>query len=184
MITGSLQTRSGNTTRVTVTSDLTGAIYFHWYMDGAYLGFTTSPFRDFVLERNEMVRIEVLDTNDVNFDPVANAPGGYPARRTLVWTRSLDAGIYQYRVEQRKDGGAWVELGYVLDDPAKWLFRFLTPRLDDLALYEWRVVPMDLPGNDGTAVALQAEKVVRTPDAPRFTITLDDTTEVLFEEAA
>jgi len=185
VILSSTQTRSGTTTLVTVVSSLTGTVYYHWYMDGAYLGFTTTPSRSFTVERDEQVSIDVLDTNDVDFDPVANAPAGYPARRTLVWTRSVDASVYQYRIEQRQDGGAWETLGYALDDASKWLFRYLTPRLDDLSEYEWRVIPMDLPGNDGTAISLGVERIVRTPDAPEFTATFDEgSTEVLFAEVA
>lgn len=183
MITSTSQIRIGFKTVVTAVSSLSGVVYYFWYLDGAYMGFTTSASYSFVLKPGEQSVIDVLDSNDPDFDPVTNAPAGYPARRTLVWTRSIDADVHQYRVEQRKDAGAWVELGYVYDDPAQWLFRLLSPRLDDLAEYEWRVVPMDLAGNDGTPVALGAEKIVRRPDAPNFTAELQPSTEILFEAA-
>ena len=42
-ITGYSQVRSGNVTTVTAASDLTGTVYFNWYVDGAFVSVTTAP---------------------------------------------------------------------------------------------------------------------------------------------
>lgn len=170
MITNYSSTSSAGVTTITVTSSLTGTIYFHWYMDGEYLGMTLNPRRTIFLDGSDQGRVTVLDTNSSTFDPIANAPAGYSAKRTLTFTRSVGNNVGKYRIEQQRAAGAWMVLGYVAHDPRRWAYTFLTPRLDDLTSYAWRVVTMDLAGNDGTTVSLGAELIVRSPDAPRFGI--------------
>lgn len=182
-ITAYSQTYVAGVTTVTVTSSLAGTVYFHWYADGTYLGATEGPSRSFFVEEGEQLRVEVVDTTDADFDPVAGAPAAYPARRTLWWCRSIDADVDHYRIEEQVDGGDWSTIGLVPHDDATWQYELVTERLDDLADYAWRVVPVDRAGNDGTAIALRTERVVRTPDAPDFTATFDpDTTRVTFTE--
>jgi len=168
--------------QATVTSSLTGTVYFHWYLDGLYQGVTTSPTRGFVLD-DEQTRVEVVDTNDVNHDPYAAPPDAYPARRTVWWVRSLDADCDHYRVEQKEGAGAWESIGTVEHDPAKWSHDLVTDRLTDLTDYEWRVIPVSAVGNDGGPIELAVERIVRTPDAPGFTIAYDaDTDKVTLTE--
>jgi len=95
-ITSETATREGGSTTVTVTSDLTAPVYFFWYVDGAYIGRTTIGRRGFALEPDDQARIDVLDSNDPDFDAIANAPNGFPARRTLVWNRSIDTETNHY----------------------------------------------------------------------------------------
>lgn len=169
---------------VTVTSDLSDTIYYHWYADGSWLGVTLDARFTVALEADEQVEIVAHDTNDAAYDPVANAPAGWPARRTLFWTASASADISSYKIERRKDAGDWTEIGSVSDD-GSWDYRFLTARLVDLSSYEWRVTPVDLAGNEGTAKALDAMKIVRRPDSPDFAIAYDSGTQkVTFSEAA
>ena len=183
-ITSYSQQRLGNATVVTVVSGLSGTIYYHWYLDGSLVASTEVPTWTFFVEAAEQLRVEVKDTNDPDYDTVANAPAGYPARRTLEWVRSLDTTTDRYRIEQRLDAGSWTTIGLMPVDSTAWTYRWLTPRLTDLGSYEWRVVPQDAAGNDGTALALDAETVVRTPDAPDFTATFDSgTTKVTFAAA-
>lgn len=177
------QMRTRNLTEVTVVSSLSGVVYYHWYMDGAYLGYTNTPSRAFMLGSLDQSRIDILDTDDPDFDAVANAPSGFPARRTLVFVRSMDVRISSYRVEQRRATDAWIEIALINDDPARWTYEFLSPRLDDLTSYAWRVIPIDDAGNDGTAVSLGGELIVRTPDSPDFSAALQVSTHVLFAAA-
>ena len=166
-ITSITQNRSGQTTTITVVSNLTGPS-FYWYLDGAYVGKTTSPSKTFNIDPGSQAVVSILDSNSPTFDPIANAPTIYPARRTLVWTRSTDAHISRYQVQQQVNGGAWTTLGYINDDGRSWTFSYMTPRLTDLASYVWRVIPLDAAGNAGTPIALAAETIVRAPDAPGF----------------
>ena len=183
-ITAYTMTRFGTTTTVEVTSDLSGTIFYHWYADGAYLGMTTTPARTFALEYDEMIRVECQDTTDADYDPIANAPDGWPARRSIFWTRSTDTDAAGYRVEQKAGAGDWTEIGRIHQNATAWSFAVLSPRLTDLTVYQWRVVPMDAAGNDGTPITLDAETVVRTPDAPDFEFTYDEDTDQITFAAA
>lgn len=172
-------------TTVTVTSDLSGTIYYHWYIDGSYLGMTTGTSKTFQLEPGDQQKLEVLDTNSTTFDTVANAPDGYPAKRTIYWIRSTDTSTVSYRVEQKKDSDAWETIGITPVEAGRWAYELSTPRLVDLASYQWRVYPIDAAGNDGTAVTIDSQTVVRTPDALDFAISFDGgTTKVTFSAAA
>jgi len=182
-ITGYQLTRLGEVTTVTVTSDLAGTIYYHWYCDGCYVGGGRSATRSFYLGLSDQTRVEVIDTNDAAFDPVTGAPAGWPARRTLWWVRSTAADVARYRVEQKKAAGEWSTLAIVHDRPDTWDYAVITDRLDDLSDYTWQVVPIDAAGNDGTPITIGPERIVRTPDAPNFQITFDaGTTKVTFSE--
>ena len=184
-ITSIEQSRNGNVTTVVATSGLAGDVRFYWYLDAAFVASTVSGTKSFVLERDDQARVDVLDSIDPAFDPVANAPVGYPARRSVSWVRSLDDDVGSYRVDQRQDGGSWTAIGSVPHEANRWSYSVLSPRLVDLDGYEWRVVPVDLSGNDGTALSLGSAVVVRTPDAPRFTVSFDDATaRVTFTEVA
>jgi hypothetical protein len=159
-------TRVGNTTVVTVSSTLSGDVYFYWFVDGMFVGVSDANSRGFTLDDGDRSRIEVVDSNDAELDPAAIAPAGYPARKTLFWVRSL-GNVDHYRIDQQKNGGDWSEVGNVTADD-RWSYSFLSARLDDLASYSWRIVPVDPTGNDGNALTIDPETIVRTPDAPAF----------------
>lgn len=183
-ITSITQTRHGVQTIVTAASDLAGTVYLHWYLDGVLVASGTSTRRAFTVVAGDRIRVDVVDTTDPNFDPIANAPAGYAARRRLWWLTSLDADVLHYRVEQQKDGGTWSTVATVPHD-GRWAYTLVTARLVDLASYAWRIVPVDRAGNDGTILTIGPQTIVRTPDAPNFTATFDPaTTKVTFASAA
>lgn len=176
---------SGNEVTVEVTSTLSGTVYFHWYLDGIWQGRTLSGRRMFYLDAGDQARVDVLDTNDAQFDAVANAPTQYPARRLIWWVRSLAADVDHYRVEQKKAGGSWEAVAIVSHREDRWDYSVISERLDDLTQYTWRVVPVDVAGNDGDPVTIGPEQIVRRPDAPNFEITYDSgTRKITFSEAA
>lgn len=153
-------------------------------MDGAYIATTLTPIKSFRLEAGDQVRIDVLDTNAPNFDVIANAPAGYSARRSVWWVRALDADVDYYRVEEREAPGDWAVIGMVPNTISAWTFSLLSSRLTDLATCWWRVRSVDRAGNVLSALTLSAETIVRTPDAPDFTVTFDEgTTKVTFAAA-
>lgn len=183
MITGYTTTRTGTVTLVTVTSDLTGTIWYHWYLDGAWIGYTLSGARTFAPAPGERIRVDVVDTNDPDFDALAAPPAGYPARRTLWWVRSVAAGVARYRIQQKKGAGSWVTIAEIPATDA-WHYQHTTDRLDDLASYTWRITPLDSVGNGGTALEFGPETIVRVPDAPDFTIAWDaDDMTITFDAA-
>lgn len=173
MITAYTQHRFGPLVEITVTSDLSGQIWYHWYVDGQYVGVTVGPARTIYLSGDEQARVVVVDTTDAGFDPYAAPPDRYPPRRLLWWLRSLDSDVARYRAEQKKGAGDWETVGIVHHDANRWSYQLLTGRLDDLSDYQFRVVPIDRAGNDGTPIALDAERIVRIPDAPDFEITFN-----------
>ncbi len=166
-------TRIGNITTVTVVTILSAPVYYWWYVDGAFVDMTRSNSHSFYVETGDQVRIDVIDNNDPNFDPYANAPAGYPSRRTIWWVRSLSTDVAYYRIAENKDAAGWSQVATVYADDRAWTYSYLTDRLDDLASYQWRVVPVDTLGNDGAVLARDAETIVRTPDSPNFSATFD-----------
>jgi len=149
---------------------------FHWYLDGAYLGPTDSPERAFVLGDRDQARVEVVDSTDPSFDPIANAPEAYPARRTVEFVRSLDTSVARY-IAKTQDFTDIVETIFA-DVPSSgaWSYRVMTRRLPDLNEIAEVVVPVDAAGNLGTSQTTQVKKNVRRPDAPNFTISYDSGT--------
>lgn len=173
-ITSYSQQRSGSVTTITVVSSLTGLIYYHWYVDGAYVATTTVPRYTITLEDGDQVRLETLDTNDSEFDPLSNAPDGYSARKSLWWTRSESLDAVHYRVIQVRPqfGGEQTIIAEMDALADQWSFSLLTPRLNDGQIYNWWVYPFDAAGNQGTRIELNPQAaVLRTPDAPRFSAT-------------
>lgn len=169
--------RHGNVSRVTVASDLVGAVLYHWYLDGAYLGMTTSPSRSVYVPAGEQARIEVLDTLDPDWDPIVGAPAGYPPKRTLWWLRSQSTDVGSYRVEQCVVGEAWGTVAIVQHQPGQWSYQVASARLTDLTYYQWRIVGIDVLGNEATGITHMARRVVRTPDAPAFAIAYNPATQ-------
>lgn len=167
-ITGYSTERIGNTVVVTVTSDLTEPIYYHWYKDGAYVAMTAAPQRSFYVDFGEQLNIVAVDTEDPDFDPLAAPPDGWPARRTIWWIRSVDESTVRYDVAQSYNDPE-VLLGEIIASvPATgaWAYAVLTPPLNDLYTYFWTITPYDAAGNAGDEVTLSEEVVVRRPDAP------------------
>jgi hypothetical protein len=184
MITSTTAARFNGLTTVTVTSSLSAPVYYHWFVGGQHAATTRDvPEYTFRIPPGEQARIDCVDTNDADADPADLAPADQaPATRTLFWVRSLSADTDYYRVEQQTDGGDWELLGTV--PHGAWSYEYRTGRLDDLTDYAWRVVPVDRAGNHGTPVATETEYVVRTPDAPSFTVAWSDVTgRVTYSEA-
>jgi hypothetical protein len=175
--------RIGETTEITVATGLADVAWYCWYVDGAYVGKTTGPTKTFQLAEGEQLRLEVIPTDDPDFDPIQNAPSGYPARRTLWWVRSLAVGAASYRVDQQEGAEEWETLALVPQETGKWDFSVTTDRLADLTAYTWRIVALDAAGNESNSLTIGPETIVRTPDAPNFSAAFDsDTQTVEFAE--
>lgn len=179
------QRRDGNVSTVTATTNLTGNIWYHWYVDGVFRARTTSAQFTFIIASGQQSRIDCIPSNDPGFDAVAHEPDIPAAVVTLWWIRSTDTDVKEYNVEQQKDGGDWSTIATIPYQPSTWDYRIDSPRLDDLADYAWRVSPVDVAGNEGTVVTLDARTIVRVPNSPDFDIAFNEgTTKVTFSEAA
>lgn len=158
--------------QVTATSDLSAPTFF-WYRDGVYFDRTAGPSVMVHLEEGEAADVVAVDTETPDsFDVDANAPTAYPARRTLWWTRSPDSDVAFHRVKQQKASGGYSTVAEVPVGDS-WDHVALTPRLDDLSAYDWQIIPVDEAGNEGTALALGPETIVRTPDSVSFDASFD-----------
>ena len=171
--------RIGEVTEVTVSTSMADVLSYHWYLDGAWVGKTSGPTKSFMLGESEQLRLTAVPTTDPDFDPIAHAPAGWPGRRTLWWVRSIETDVATYRVEQQAAGGAWETLAEIPQNPGQWDFSFVTDRLDDLTEYTWRITPIDAAGNEGDPITVGPENIVRTPDAPKFTIEFDEQTQTV-----
>lgn len=182
-ITAVSQVRQGNVITMTAVSDIS-PVEFHWYIDGAYYDSSRHGVHTFYLKTGDQGRIEVFDTNP-GVDPFLYTPTQKPARRSLCWIRSLGTAVAHYRVEQKKGAGSYSTVATVAHEEDRWSYSCLTERLDDLSEYTWRITPVDQAGNDGTAITVGPEMIVRTPNAPDFTVSFDGgTSRVTFTEAA
>lgn len=166
--------RTNSATVLVAQSDLAPPVYFHWFVDGLHSPENGPRFAK-QLDAGDAARVQVMDTTDPNFDWAAAAPQGWPARRTLWWVKKevdeLDVGtgpLVEFKIEQNRAGAGWVTIAIVRATDA-WAYSVMTPRLDDLVVYDWRVTPVDRAGNEGTPLDFAADRVVRTPDAPNFT---------------
>jgi len=169
---------------VTVTSSLSGTVYYHWWRDGEYCGMTTAPAMTFYVAYLEQANVTVIDTNDADYDHTSSAPDVHRATRTLFWTATDDPCSY-YLIEQQKDAGAWEEIARVHHSADEWQYHHQTDRLTDLSTYTWRITPVSENGQEGTVTTVGPEVVVRVPDAPNVTVTFDaGTSKVTFTEAS
>ena len=180
------RSRFGSVTVLTVAGRFAGRVFYHWWVDGEYGGRSASPTFGVHLPAADFARVDIIETLDPDFDPVAGAPAMFGPRKVIRWLRSLDPVAQRYRVDQSRAGAAFAEIGMVF--PAgrnTWEFSVTSPRLDDLVAYSWRVVPISRAGNEGASLAFPAETIVRTPDAPDYTATYSDgTARVTFTAAA
>jgi hypothetical protein len=185
MITSVTEARIGSVTVLTAVSNLSGTVYYHWYADGAYLGGGRGNTWSIALDAGETVRADCQDSNDPDYDAVAAAPAGWPARRSIFWTRPSDSDVSWYLIEEKKAAGAYAELARVPQRPNVWSHKVLSSRLDDLTEYTWRITAYDAAGNAGTAKVIGPELIVRTPEAPDFTaVFIPATTKVTIDLAA
>lgn len=161
------QSRAGDILTVVAVSDLVSPT-FHWYLDGSYVGSSVSGSKAFQIAPGEQARIDVVDSIDAVFDPIADGPILYPSRLTLEWVRSMDDDTAWYEIAQTVNFGASTVIGRVRHD-GRWSYRFTTARLIDLAVYQFSVTPIDRIGNVGPPLFNVSRTVVRHPDAPIYT---------------
>lgn len=102
MIISLTQTQQHGLTTVTAVSDLVAPVFFYWYIDGAFISQNSTGEKSFHVERGEQLRVDVVDSNDADLDPIALSPGGYPARRTLEFVKSVDTEATAYLVRMHE----------------------------------------------------------------------------------
>jgi len=159
-------------------------VWYDWFIDGLYMGRTVINTNTFLVG-DDQVQVEVLIARSIDAPVPVRTPAA--ARRLLWWIRSPDEARW-YRIDQQAGetgpyaiGAGWQPVGRVRAVRGQWSHTWLTERLLDLTRYAWRVVPLDDGDNPGTPVVLATERIVRIPDAPRYTASVDpDSLEVTF----
>ena len=138
---------------ITWSSDQVSPTY-RVYLDGVLV--STQTVASSVLRAEGTAPIlEILDVPD---DVAADA---FPDHFTLGWITSTNTS--RYRIEKYSNG-AWTATATVAASSDPWQ-SWSTPRQDDETSVQWRIVPIDSAGNDGTATAF-TETMVRNPDIP------------------
>lgn len=140
--------------RFTFTSNLTDPT-FYIYVNGEYVTQTRETFYDLTIGINTQIQFDVLDV--VNDLPAEFFPGTV----TLRWDGTPDATsfrIEQYVVDE------WIAKQVVIADDAR-VFHYTSELLDDSEVHQFRIVPIDDQGRDGTILEFEAE-MCRYPDEP------------------
>lgn len=169
------QSRLGDLTVVTAAPPIQGPLFYHWFVDGLHVSSSRNPELTVLLDEGERASIRVVTTHELIVDIESIAPVGYPSRRTLRWNPeqiSDDAG--RYRVRQQREADGYSTIGEVAAQQGQWSYSLVTPRLDDLTSYTWQIVPIDIHGNEKSALTVGPELIVRVPDAPDFDLLYDD----------
>ncbi len=165
--------RHHNITVCEATTALSGTVYYHWYIDGQYVAGNTTPTLTISLPSGHQKTIVCQDTTDAAYDPVANAPDGWPDHVTIWWARVTDSTVVGYQIEQ-STGGDYELAGWVWQTPHLWLYTWRSDRLTDLANYSFRVYAVDAAGNLSSPITTAITPFVRRPDATDFTATFAD----------
>jgi hypothetical protein len=154
-VTLGIPTQTGPTQwRFTFTSDLPDPI-FYIYVNGEYVTQTRETFYDVTIGINQQVQFDVLDVVD-------DLPDEYfPGAVTLRWDGTPDA--TSFRIEQYV-GSEWIAKHVVIADDSR-IFHYESELLDDSEVHQFRIVPVDDQGRDGTILEFEAE-MCRYPDEP------------------
>jgi hypothetical protein len=92
----------------------------------------------------------------------------YPPYLILQWRGDDDA--ESYLIQQYVDS-AWSDIANVAEDN-KGYYQYQTVALTDATTHQWRVLPVDHYGNEGTPVQFDMF-LVRNPDTPSYAVTWD-----------
>lgn len=166
-----------NQWRLTCHSDITPAPTLRLFISGELKGQNTSGIFDFGTLANEYPVLEVLDDDD------AVPKTAFPSSMLLTWyaPRSTNVAVASYRIEQW-DGAEWDFLDSVREDGRGW-YSYRTAVLADETTHRFRVTPIGVNGNSGTAQIYQA-LMVRHPDPPSVRYSYDsDTREITIAAA-
>lgn len=140
--------------RFTFSSDLTDPTYYI-YVNGDLVTQTRETFYDLTVGINTQIQFDVLDVAD-------DLPEEFfPGTMTLRWDGTPDA--TSFRIEQYV-GSEWVAKYVVIADDSR-VFHYESELLDDSETHQFRIVPIDNEGRDGTILEFEAE-MCRYPDEP------------------
>ena len=146
------------------TSSISGAT-FYIYRDREFLTATRAGSMQFRVVPGEYLLIDVFDSSGDSPDYAA------PGRVYLCWFEV--SGSASYLVQERV-GAYWQDRESVPDD-GDGFFRYLTRYLEDATTTEFRVLPVDSAGNQGTSTLFTVVQV-RHPEIPDVAYAYDSAT--------
>lgn len=127
------QDASRGTFTLTVTSSLSNpAPWFHWYLDGVWLGRTRANSFTVAIEPGQGGLFEAVDTQNDNFDPFANAPR-QPSSLNIYWPRVITAQpIAYYLVLIENGAGTYLDEKRIPADPEAWDYEYRSRHISSL----------------------------------------------------
>jgi len=154
-ITSLTYTQTGPTRfRFTYASNLDDPI-FYIYLNGNLVTQTRETFYDVTASIESQIQFDVLDVVD-------DLPNEFfPGTITLRWDGTPDS--TSFRIEQYVDS-EWVARQVIIADDSR-VFHYESDLLDDSTVHQFRIVPIDDQGRDGTILEFEAE-MCRYPDEP------------------
>lgn len=152
-----------------VVSNLTQRITYHWWLNGGYAGATAGGRRAFRCAPGSTIVVVCRPVKRASFDIERHAPLALTGILPVHWLKSSDD-VSEYLVQYRIVAGTWATFAKVKAD-ARWEYQVATPQLADSTAYEFQVIPVDMSGNEGTALNLGTETVARWPDSVNLTVT-------------
>lgn len=128
---------------------------FYIYVDGAFVTETKETTWTVTAPLNSQFQFDVLDVE------TDTPEEHFPSKFTLRWDGTPDS--TSYRVDQYVTD-QWVAKHVAIADDTR-VYHYKTDTLDDSTTYQFRVVPLDSIGRDGTVTEFEAE-MCRYPDEP------------------
>jgi hypothetical protein len=146
---------------VTWSSDAAAPVTYYIYLNGVLADTTTATSKLFSVVEGENLRVEILDAAPGIADPAEH----YPERAILAWYAPApgSGSVDHYRVEESV-ASVWTLREKVRDD-GRGYFTFESRVLEDVTTHNFRVIPVDAGGIQGSATSF-ALFMVRVPDPP------------------
>ena len=105
----------------------------------------------------------------ITADPAELPPFAYPGNRTIVWTEIEESAV-QFRIDEFISA-AWVPVAFREATPAR-LYSYTTRYLEDSTTHQFRIVPLDSAGCEGTITTVDIY-ITRHPTPPSVSYAYD-----------
>jgi len=169
-------------TLVCTASDYMRRVVWHWWVDGKYAGRSLAGTRTFRCPPGRTISVfakPVRYNRSYRGGERDIAPlFGLVELQWVPSTDSVDHYLVQYRIQ---GAGSWTTARRVAAD-GRWPYSARLPQLADSTTYEFQVVAVDAAGNQGTALDLGTRVIVRWPDPPDPSISLNLSQQWTFDE--
>jgi hypothetical protein len=143
--------------RLEWSTDQTPPITFRVYRDGLLIAQTEATSLTVAIAQDEAPVFEILDADE------GDPQRGYPSKLVLGWYAEAEPA--SYTIQEERGSGNWVDVDSLVNDGRTPYFTFTTRPLEDGEEHAYRIIPVGVNGNAGTALEI-ATLLVRTPTPP------------------